>query len=80
MDIRINYKNFLVILVIFIILISIGCITNSDIKDNTENKKTIIYGSMDIDSIYPYSIKLNNRYVLLSNIYNGLVEFNKIFK
>ena len=81
MDIKINQiKNLLIILILFIIIISVGCITDSDIKDDTENKKTIIYGSMDLDSIYPYSIKLNNRYVLLCNIYNGLVEFNEFFQ
>jgi peptide/nickel transport system substrate-binding protein len=79
MIVKIRYKIF-TIFIIFIIFISLGCITDSKIKEENNNKKTIVYGSMDINSIYPYSMNINNRYVLFSNIFNGLVEFNDKFQ
>ncbi len=78
---RISYKNkILVILIIFLIMISSGCITESNKRDNNEYKKIITYATYDINSIFPYSINVYNKNVLLSNIYNGLVEFDEIFQ
>jgi peptide/nickel transport system substrate-binding protein len=77
----ISYKNkILVILIIFLIMISSGCITESNKRDNNEYKKIITYATYDINSIFPYSINIYNKNVLLSNIYNGLVEFDEIFQ
>jgi peptide/nickel transport system substrate-binding protein len=81
MDIVTGYKNkILVILIIFSITISSGCITDSNIKDSDSYKNVITYGTFDINSMYPYSINVYNKNVLLSNIYNGLVEFDEIFQ
>lgn len=79
-----NFKNiikkYIFVILTILILIFSGCITSSNMEEINEFDKVIIYGSLDINSIYPYSINAYNRNILFTNIYNGLVEFDEIFQ
>lgn len=80
MVLKLNYKIIISVFFIPIILISSGCINDTKTNDDNQNKTLIRYGTFDINSINPYSINAYNKYILLSNIYNGLIEFDNVFQ
>ena len=69
-------KNIFLILIFFIILISTGCVNNSNYINE---KEVLTIGFMKVDSIYPYSLNVFNRFHLFCNIFNGLIEFDENF-
>ena len=57
-----------------------GCITNSNIDNNTSKKDTLVLGVPSTESIFPLGITNNNYWMIIPNIFNSLVEFDEKFR
>ncbi|MBU0498225.1 MAG: hypothetical protein KKC68_07545 [Candidatus Thermoplasmatota archaeon] len=66
-------------LILTILLILSGCITNQNNNTTTYEKDVYIHAVITNDSIYPFRIISENILLIFTNIFDGLVEFDEFF-
>ena len=73
-------KNILSVSFILLLLFCSGCITISNDDNNKPKKDTLVWGVLSAEWIYPLGITNDNYYMIIPNIYDGLVQFDEDFR
>jgi peptide/nickel transport system substrate-binding protein len=74
-------KKRIIICCFVLVLIFSGCLAPSTSDDKSKTKKdTLIFGVLSPETIYPLAVTNDNFWMIVPNIFDGLVEFDENFR